>query len=81
MIALHRAGYRMLVQVHDEVGISAVNLGEAQGAVQVMLDCCPIEVPSKVDIESGPSWGDSMLLAMRGKSEYAAAWNIYQEAV
>ncbi len=60
MVALHRAGVRMLVQVHDEVGISCANAYEAKQATTVMLDCCPLEVPSKVDIEMGDSWGGSM---------------------
>lgn len=60
MVAMHAAGVRMLIQVHDEVGVSVCDEEEAKRAAQVMLDCLPLEVPSKVDIEIGESWGGSM---------------------
>lgn len=68
MIALARAGIVMLVQVHDEIGISfAIGSGDVERGIQAMLDCCPLEVPSKVDAEEGASWGASMLDAARAK--------------
>lgn len=60
MVALWDAGFRVLIQVHDEVGNSVRSEEEAKAASQVMLDACPLELPSKVDIEMGESWGGSM---------------------
>jgi len=60
MVALESAGHTMIIQVHDETGISARDEAHAKAAAQVMLDCCPLEVPSKVDVEMGESWGGSM---------------------
>ena len=32
---------------------------EANKYAQAMMDCVKLEVPSKVDIECGPSWGEA----------------------
>jgi DNA polymerase I-like protein with 3'-5' exonuclease and polymerase domains len=60
MLALHKAGIRMLIQVHDEIAVSVRNEIEARRAAQIMVNCCPLELPSKVDVEMGESWGGSM---------------------
>jgi hypothetical protein len=69
MVELDKAGIRMMIQVHDEVGCSFQTMEQAQGASRIMLVCCPLELPSKVDIEMGDSWGVSMLEAMRAKAK------------
>jgi DNA polymerase I-like protein with 3'-5' exonuclease and polymerase domains len=59
MIELHRAGITLLVTVHDEVGISAWTEKEIALAKDIMENCVPLLVPSKVDAEVGESWGKS----------------------
>jgi DNA polymerase I-like protein with 3'-5' exonuclease and polymerase domains len=59
MVALHKAGYRVLLQVHDEVALSVATKKEAEEAAQIMIDAVRLEVPSRVDVEMGPSWGEA----------------------
>ena len=60
MVALSEAGFDMIIQVHDEVAFSVDSVKEAEAAADVMRNCVPLEVPSKVDVEVGKSWGHSM---------------------
>ena len=60
MVACYEAGFDMIVQVHDEIAFSVENTAEAHAAAEVMKTCVPLEVPSKVDVEIGLSWGHSM---------------------
>ena len=59
MVALHKAGFRVLLQVHDEVAVSVNNIEEARAAAQLMIDAVKLEVPSRVDVEIGRSWGEA----------------------
>jgi DNA polymerase I-like protein with 3'-5' exonuclease and polymerase domains len=59
MIALHKAGFRILLQVHDEVAVSVKNREEAEAAAEIMKNAVKLEVPSKVDVEIGKSWGEA----------------------
>jgi DNA polymerase I-like protein with 3'-5' exonuclease and polymerase domains len=59
MVALHKAGFRVLLQVHDEVAVSVKSLEEGRAAAQLMIDAVKLAVPSKVDVEIGPSWGEA----------------------
>jgi DNA polymerase I-like protein with 3'-5' exonuclease and polymerase domains len=59
MVALHKAGYRVLLQVHDEVALSVATKKEAEEAAQLMINAVKLEVPSRVDVEIGPSWGEA----------------------
>jgi DNA polymerase I-like protein with 3'-5' exonuclease and polymerase domains len=59
MVALHKAGFRVLLQVHDEVAVSVKSLEEGRAAAQIMIDAVKLAVPSKVDVEIGPSWGEA----------------------
>jgi len=45
--------------VHDEVALSVKNKKEAEEAAQIMIDAVRLEVPSRVDVEIGPSWGEA----------------------
>src|SRR5574343_443707 len=60
MVACDAAGFDMMLQVHDEIPFSVENEAEAQAAAEVMKSCVPLELPSKVDVEIGRSWGHSM---------------------
>jgi DNA polymerase I-like protein with 3'-5' exonuclease and polymerase domains len=59
MIALHKAGFRILLQVHDEIALSVNNRDEAVQASEIMTKAVNLEVPSRVDVEIGPSWGEA----------------------
>ena len=59
MIALHKAGFRILLQVHDEVAVSVKNREEAEAAAEIMKNAVELEVPSRVDVEIGKSWGEA----------------------
>ena len=59
MVALHKAGFRILLQVHDEIALSVNSKDEAQEAAQIMATAVNLEVPSLVDVEIGPSWGEA----------------------
>jgi DNA polymerase I-like protein with 3'-5' exonuclease and polymerase domains len=59
MVALHKAGFKLLLQVHDEVAISVDTVEEAREAADIMARAVTLEVPSRVDVETGPSWGEA----------------------
>ena len=60
MIALNKAGFTLLLQVHDEVALSVKNREEAKEAAHVMETAVNLTVPSRVDIEVGRSWGEAI---------------------
>jgi len=60
MIALHKAGFTLLLQVHDEVAMSVKSAEEAREAAAIMEKAVSIEVPSRVDVEIGRSWGEAV---------------------
>jgi DNA polymerase I-like protein with 3'-5' exonuclease and polymerase domains len=57
MVALHKAGFNLLLQVHDEIAMSVSSYGEAREAAEIMQNAVQLEIPSRVDVEIGPSWG------------------------
>jgi len=57
MIELHKEGIIPHIQVHDELDISVKDKQQAQLIKSVMEDAVELEVPNKVDYESGPNWG------------------------
>ncbi len=60
MVACAEAGLDIILQVHDEIAFCVRGLQEAKEAARVMETCLSLELPSKVDIEIGQSWGHSM---------------------
>ena len=58
MIELHKEGITPHIQVHDELDISVMNDLEAAKIKDVMESAVDLEVPNKVDYESGPNWGE-----------------------
>jgi DNA polymerase I-like protein with 3'-5' exonuclease and polymerase domains len=59
MVALYKAGFNLLLQVHDEVALSVRNIDEAREAADIMAKAVNLEIPSRVDVETGPSWGEA----------------------
>jgi DNA polymerase I-like protein with 3'-5' exonuclease and polymerase domains len=58
MLELHKAGIIPHIQVHDELDISVKDDKEAKQIVEIMESAVGLEVPNKVDYESGKNWGD-----------------------
>lgn len=59
MVEIDRQGLPLQLQVHDEVCGGVHNIEEAQAVSHVMLNCLKLRVPSRVDIEIGPNWGEA----------------------
>jgi DNA polymerase I-like protein with 3'-5' exonuclease and polymerase domains len=58
MVEADAAGYRLQLQVHDELDLTVKSRTEAEGLAEIMRECTPLDVPSVVDIEIGPTWGE-----------------------
>jgi len=56
MLDLYKEGIIPHIQVHDELDISVTD--NADKIKQIMEDAVSLEVPNKVDYESGPNWGN-----------------------
>lgn len=59
LLQLHQAGYDILLQVHDEIALSVKSKEEAEEAASLMREAVQLDVPSKVDVEIGDTWGDA----------------------
>jgi DNA polymerase I-like protein with 3'-5' exonuclease and polymerase domains len=57
MIELHKEGIIPHIQVHDELDISVKDKQQAELIKTIMENAVDLEVPNKVDYESGPNWG------------------------
>jgi len=55
MVDLYKEGIIPHIQVHDELDISVNN--NADKIKEIMEAAVDLEVPNKVDYESGPNWG------------------------
>ena len=58
MLDLFKAGIIPHIQVHDELDISVKDDKEAKNIIEIMENAVDLEVPNKVDYESGENWGD-----------------------
>ena len=45
------------IQVHDELDISVATPAHAEEIKEMMEQAVSLEIPNKVDYESGPNWG------------------------
>jgi DNA polymerase I-like protein with 3'-5' exonuclease and polymerase domains len=59
MVALNEEGILPMIQVHDELDISVENEKQAKIVTEIMENCVKLEVPSIVDAEFGPNWGEA----------------------
>jgi DNA polymerase I-like protein with 3'-5' exonuclease and polymerase domains len=59
MVDLYKQGILPMLQIHDEIAMSVKNVDEANAVAKVMVEAVPLEVPSKCDVEIGPSWGEA----------------------
>jgi len=58
MIELYKEGILAHIQVHDELDFSIESEAHADKIKQIMEHAVELEVPNKVDYESGPNWGE-----------------------
>jgi len=59
MVDIHKLGITPLIQIHDEVAVSVSSKDQVDSIVHAMENAVKLGVPSKVDVEIGPSWGES----------------------
>jgi len=58
MLELHKEGITPHIQIHDELDISVINPLEAAKIKDIMENAVDLEIPNKVDYESGKNWGE-----------------------
>jgi DNA polymerase I-like protein with 3'-5' exonuclease and polymerase domains len=59
MVDIHKLGITPLIQIHDEIAVSVSSKEQVESIVGAMENAVPLGVPNKVDVEIGPSWGES----------------------
>ena len=59
MVALYKEGITPLIQVHDELDISVPDKETGDRIKDIMEHCVDMQIPSVVDAEYGPSWGEA----------------------
>tara|TARA_Y100000114_G_scaffold16145_1_gene13041 strand:- start:4702 stop:6318 length:1617 start_codon:yes stop_codon:yes gene_type:complete len=59
MVALWEEGITPMIQVHDELDVSVESEAQAKRIAELMQDCVELEVPSIIDAEFGPNWGEA----------------------
>ena len=57
LASAYEANLPVNLQIHDELTISVSRRETAEQLREMMLDCVMLQVPSKVDIKYGKSWG------------------------
>ena len=58
MVNLYKEGHLSHIQIHDELDFSIESESQAAKIKQIMEQAVDLEVPNKVDYESGPNWGE-----------------------
>jgi len=61
MLDLYKEGIIPHIQVHDELDISVESDKQAKRIIEIMESAVDLEIPNKVDYESGKNWGDITL--------------------
>ena len=58
MVDLYNEGIVPHIQIHDELDISIQSKEQSNKIIEIMENAVNLEVPNKVDYESGLTWGD-----------------------
>ena len=58
MLELYKEGIVAHIQIHDELDLSVESDAQAKKIIEIMENAVSLEVPNKVDYESGKTWGD-----------------------
>ena len=61
MVDLYEAGILPMIQIHDELALSVESKEQGQRIMEIMQNCVELHVPSVVDAELGPSWGEATM--------------------
>jgi len=59
LVDLADEGILPMIQIHDELALSIPDRATALRAKEIMENCVQLEIPSVVDAELGPSWGEA----------------------
>ena len=59
MVDIYKTGRLPMIQVHDEIAMSVKTVDEAKEVAKIMETAVELKVPSKCDVEIGPSWGEA----------------------
>ena len=59
MVNIYSEGIIPLIQIHDEIAVSFSSNEQIKKVANIMEEAVKLNVPNKVDIEIGPSWGES----------------------
>ena len=60
LVEMDAQGFPVQLQVHDEIDLTVSSVEEAERGAHIMENVVELTVPMKVDVETGPSWGESM---------------------
>ena len=58
MLDLYREGIIAHIQIHDELDLSVESQEQVNKVIEIMENAVTLEIPNKVDYESGKNWGD-----------------------
>ena len=58
MLELYKEGILAHIQIHDELDLSVESDAQAKKIIEIMENAVSLEVPNKVDYETGKTWGD-----------------------
>jgi len=58
MLDLYKEGILAHIQIHDELDLSVESDAQAKKIIEIMENAVNLEVPNKVDYETGKTWGD-----------------------
>jgi DNA polymerase I-like protein with 3'-5' exonuclease and polymerase domains len=59
LVDLADEGILPMIQIHDELALSIPDEATARKAKEIMENCVELSIPSLVDAEVGPSWGEA----------------------
>ena len=58
MLELYKEGIIPHIQIHDELDLSIESDAQAKKVIEIMEQAVNLEVPNKVDYDSGDNWGE-----------------------
>ena len=58
MLDLYKEGIIAHIQIHDELDLSVESPDQAKKIIEIVENAVTLEIPNKVDYESGKNWGD-----------------------
>jgi len=58
MVNLYKEGIVAHIQIHDELDISVEDDKQAKRIIEIMETAVVLEIPNKIDYESGKTWGN-----------------------